>query len=161
MNRMWPFALVGLVCLCVGVGLDEARHSLLKRRPDPKEKAKNTEELFQYRLRCKGAADDYVNANSDENSTLFLERVDFSPSRHSCIAAFTRWTTGRRKLRRCNCLIEIHNYEAVDLLSGETLSSGTCFENDPDSSLFCGNGRDLQLGEERSKALESALTSQE
>jgi len=159
MRSIWPFALVALVCLVVGAGVNEARHSLLNRKSEARDQS--TSELFQHRLRCKSVADDYSKANSDGSSTLFLERVDYSPSRHSCIAAFTRYTTGKRKLQRCNCSIEIHDYEAVDLLSGETLSSGECFENDPDSSLFCGNGRDMRLIEERGKTLESALASKE
>jgi len=159
MKKLWLFVIVALVGICVGAAIDEALHAARNRKSQAKDRDSN--ELFQHRLRCKAVADDYARANSDDSSTLFLERVDFSPSRHSCIASFTRWTTGKRKLQRCNCFVEIHDYEAVDLLSGETLSSGECVENDPDSTLFCGNGRDMRLDAERSKALESALVSKE
>jgi hypothetical protein len=144
MRRLWPFALVALVGLCLGVALDEARHMALNR---------NNVEVFQQRLRCKSVADDYVKKNSDDNSTLFLERVGFSPSRRSCVAAFTRWTTAKRG--------EIHDYETIDILSGETLFSDGCIENDPESTTFCGNGRDMQLWKERENVLETALSSKE
>ena len=159
MKRMWPFVLVGLVCLVVGAGLNETRHSLLKRKSEVKDR--DTHELFQHRLRCKSVADDYIKADSDDSSTLFPDRVDYSSSRHSCIATFIRYTTGKRKVQHCNCFIETHDYETVDLLSGETLFSDFCEENDSESRWFCGNGRDMKLNEERGKALESALTSKE
>jgi hypothetical protein len=157
MKRVWLMVLVAVVGICVGAATDEALHTLRNRKFLATDRSGN--DLFQHRLRCKTAADEYLKANSEDSSTLFLERVVFSPSRHSCIAAFTRWTTGKRKLQRCNCFVEIHNYETVDLLSGENLYSGECIENDPESTLFCGNGRDMRLSEERSNALASALVS--
>jgi hypothetical protein len=114
---------------------------------------RSNDEVFQQRLRCKSVADDYLKKNSGDESTLFLERVDFSPSRHSCVAAFTRWTTGKKG--------EIHDYETVDILSGEILFIKGCIENNPKVTTFCGNGRDVQLNQERDKALETALSSKD
>ena len=151
--------LVAVVGVGLGAAIDETLHSV--RNQKLAAGTLDSTELFQHRLRCKNIADDYIRANSDESSTLFLERVDFSLSRQSCIAAFTRLTTGKRKVQRCNCFVEVHDYETVDLLSGETLYGGECLENDPESSLFCGNGRDMRLSEERGKALDSALVSKE
>lgn len=159
MKRLWLMMLVAVIGICGGVAVDEGLHAVRNRKSQPKDR--DSSELFQHRLRCKTVADDYAKQNSDDSSALLLERVDFSPSRRSCIASFTRWTTGKQKLQRCNCFVEIHDYEAVDLLSGETLYSGQCVENDPDARTFCGNGRDMKLGQERSDALESALASKE
>jgi hypothetical protein len=159
MKSLWRFALVALLSLCIGAGLNEALHAVRNRRS--KSKSPEGGELFQHRLRCKTVADDYIRANSDDSSALFLERVDYSPSRHSCIAALIRWTTGKRKVQTCNCFVEIHDYQTVDLLSGESLYSGECLENDPQSTLFCGGGRDMRLNEERGKALDSSLASNE
>jgi hypothetical protein len=159
MKKLWLFALVALAGICVGAAIDEGLRTVRNRKPPAKDP--DNSELFQHRLRCRSVADDYIKANSDDSSSLFLERVDFSQSRHSCVATFIRWTTGKRKLERCNCFVEIHDYEAVDLLSGETLFSGSCVENEPDSHIFCGNGRDMRLDKERGKALESALSSKE
>ena len=139
--------------------MDEALQAVRDRKS--KAPDRDSGQLFQHRLRCKTVADDYIRANSDDSGTLFLERVDFSPNRHSCIATFIRLGTGKRKVQSCNCFVEIHGYETVYLLSGETLYSDECFENDPESTLFCGNGRDMRLNEERGKALDSALASKE
>ncbi|HXJ89128.1 MAG TPA: hypothetical protein VMS18_20085 [Candidatus Binatia bacterium] len=159
MKKLWLLVIVALVGISVGAAIDEALHAARNRKRQAK--VRDSNELFQHRLRCKAVADDYAKQNSDDSGTLILERVDFSPSRNSCIAAFTRWTTGKLKLQRCNCLIEIHDYLTVDLLSGETLYSDDCVENDPESKTFCGNGRDMRLGQERGDALEAALVSKE
>ena len=151
--------LVAVIGIGVGAAIDEGLHMVRNRKSLPNDR--DNSGLFQHRVHCKTVADDYIRQNSDDSSTLFLERVDFSPRRHSCIAALIRWTTGKRKLQRCNCFVEIHDYETVDLLSGETLYSGDCIENDPESRTFCGNGRDMRLDQERSDALEAALTSKE
>ncbi len=103
------------------------------------------------RLQCKHLADDYLQRNSDENTSVLLDRVEFSPARHSCIAAVTRGKSGNR--------ITLYEYEAVDLLTAETLFSGECNGNDANSRIFCGNGRDVQLLDKRDKALEAALKS--
>jgi hypothetical protein len=151
MKQTWKFVVVVLFALCIGAGLDETLHVI--RDQKTKVEDRSSHETFQQRLQCKSLADDYAKKNSENNSTLFLERVDFSPSRRSCVAAFTRWTTGKRG--------ELHDYETIDIVSGETLFSAVCIENDPKATTFCGNGRDLRLDQERKKALEDALAKSE
>lgn len=51
--------------------------------------------------------------------------------------------------------------KTIDIVSGEILFTGVCIENDPKATNFCGNGRDMQLGQERKKALEDALSKSE
>jgi len=150
-KQLWKLLLVVLAALCVGAALDETLHVIRDRKA--KAADRDNDEVFQQRLQCKHLADDYVRKNSDDNSTLFLERVDFSLSRRSCVAAFTRWTTAKRG--------EIHDYETIDIVSGETLFTAGCIENDPKATNFCGNGRDMQLSQERKKALEDALAKSE
>jgi len=81
-----------------------------------------------------------------------LEKVEFSPARRSCVAAFTRITSGKRG--------DIWSYETIDILTGEALFSDDCLENDERSTIFCGNGRDVQLRARRDKALKEALSNQ-
>jgi hypothetical protein len=149
MRPFWKFVLVLLVGLCVGAGLDETLHVLRYRKANAATQVSN--ETFQRRLQCKHLADDYVTKNSDDHTSLLLDRVDFSPSRHSCIVALSRTSSGHG--------ITLYGYETVDILSAETLFSGECNENDPNSRIFCGNGRDMQLMEKRDKTLEAALKS--
>jgi hypothetical protein len=96
-----------LLSLCVGAALDEALHMARNRKSEARDRDSN--ELFQRRLRCKSEADAYARRSSEDNSTFMLvEKVEFSPARHSCIGAFARAMSGRRG----------------------TLYSGECAEND-------------------------------
>src|SRR5437868_15496676 len=143
MKRLWHFALVALLGLCAGVALDEAWHAF-RDRADA--------EVFQHRLRCRTLADAYTKNNSDEYTTLDLERIDFSPNRHSCVAAISRAMSDRRGN------VWSYGYETVDIITGETLFSGSCIENNAQASTFCGNGRNMKLREKRDKELETALS---
>lgn len=147
--KQWKFTLVVLVSLSVGAGLDEALHVTRDRKARTANQVSN--EAFRQRLECKRLADDYVQNNSDDHTRLLLDRVDFSPSRHSCIVALSRTSSGHG--------ITLYGYDTVDILTAETLFSGECNENDPNSRIFCGNGRDMQLIERRDKTLEAALKS--
>src|SRR5580700_6812145 len=104
-KKAWLFTLALLAGVCVGAGSDEAFHAVRNRRS--KAGDQDSEEVFQRRLRCKTAADDYVRRSSDENSTLVLEKVDFGPARRSCVGSFTRITAGKRA--------EIWSYETIDI----------------------------------------------
>jgi hypothetical protein len=147
MNKLWQFVLVALLSLCVGAALDEALHVIRNRKSEARDRDSN--ELFQRRLRCKSEADVYARKSSEDNSTLMLEKVEFSPARRSCIGAFTRAISGKTGT--------LYSYEAIDILTGETLYSGDCAENDATSRIFCGNGRNMELIEKRDKTLEAAL----
>lgn len=140
MKRPWQFALVAVASLSIGAALDEVRHRI---------RDQHSAEIFEQRVRCRSLADEYAKKNSDNNNTFFVDHVDFSPSRHSCIAATlnargepgdTFWT-----------------YQTVDIITGERLFTGECSDNDK-SSIFCGNGRNVQLGEKRDKAMETTLS---
>jgi len=148
MKKLWQMVLIALVGICVGAALDEAVHVVRNRQSQAIDRDSN--ELFQRRVRCKSLADDFVKKSSDESTNLLLERVEYSPARHSCIGAFTR-VHGRRGT--------LYSFEAIDILTGETLYSGECTrENDANSRFSCGNGRDVQLIEKRDETLESALS---
>jgi hypothetical protein len=143
MKRVLLIALFGI---CAGAALDEAMHVVWNRKSQARERGGN--ELFQQRLRCKSEADDYARKSSESNNTLALERVEYSPVRRSCVASFTRITSGKR--------LELWSYETIDILTGETLFSDGCVENDPSDRRFCGNGRDMKLRKGRDDALEAA-----
>lgn len=147
-TRLWRLVIVAIVALCAGAALDEGFHALRNGRA----KSMVSAEAFQRRLRCKSLADQYVKQSSDDNSTMFVDRVEISPARNSCIAAVSRAEHGQRGT--------LWSYETVDILTGETLFTGLCNQNDQRSPLFCGNGRDTQLMDKRDKALEAALSKQ-
>jgi hypothetical protein len=148
MNKLWLLVLVAVVGIGAGFAIDEALHASRNRQSQAKERAGN--ELFQRRLRCKSEADDYAKKSSESNSELMVEKVEFSPARHSCVASFTRITSGKR--------LEIWSYETIDVLTGETLYSEQCIENDPNDKRFCGNGRDREITNGRDDALAAALS---
>jgi hypothetical protein len=151
MKRLWPFVLVALISLCLGAALDEAMRTVRNRQSRARDR--DGDEVFQQRVRCKSLADDFVKKSSDDSTTLFLERVEFSSARHSCIGAFMRVLAGKRGT--------VYSYEAIDILTGEALYSGTCVGNDANSRIFCGNGRDMELTGERNKTFADALSSKE
>jgi hypothetical protein len=109
---------------------------------------KHRHEVFDERLRCKSLADAYIKANSDEHSYLMLERVDFSPSRNSCIATS----------RGTNLQDGDERYFVVDVISGERLFNRGC-SGDETSKSYCGNGRNGALKDERDKTFERAVGS--
>jgi hypothetical protein len=150
MKRFWQFALVAAIALGAGAALDEGLHAVRNRKTPSADLGSN--ELFQRRLRCKTEADEYARKASEDNSSLMLEKVEFSPARRSCVAEFTRIISGKRG--------DIWSYETIDILTGETLFSDDCMENDTRSTIFCGNGRNMQLRKSRDRALNEALSNQ-
>ena len=93
---------------------------------------------FEQKLRCKQLAESYVRSNSNDMSTVYLERSGFSIHRNSCVAATSKVF-----------MSDSWDYEVVDVISGDTLHSGNCFSNKTSDSLWCGNGRNMQLLGER------------
>jgi hypothetical protein len=148
MKTLWLLMLGAVVGICAGFAIDEALHSARNRQSQAKEQ--DGKELFQRRLRCKSEADDYAKKSSESNSGLMVERVEFSSARHSCVASFTRITSGKR--------FETWSYETIDILTGEALYSEECIENDPNSKRFCGNGRDMDIRKGRDDALAAAMS---
>lgn len=124
-KKRWGPILVALVGLCVGTGLDEALR--LARNRNLKTRHQDISEAFQRRVRCREFANDFVKKSSDDNTALFLERIDFSPARDSCIAAVSRAISGKRGT--------LWSYETIDILTDETLLSGGC-NDDANSRIF-------------------------
>jgi hypothetical protein len=150
MKRFGQFALVALIGIGVGAALDETWHAVRNPKAQAQAQEPNSNELFQRRLRCKSEADDYARKSSESNSSLVVDKVEYSPSRHSCIASFTRITSGAGT--------ELWSFETIDILTSETLFSEECVENDPNDKRFCGNGRDMVLRKGREDALAAALS---
>jgi hypothetical protein len=148
MKRFWQLLLVALLGISVGAAFDETLHTIRNRKAQ--DASRDGNELFQRRLRCKREADDFARKASESNSSLVPEKVEYSPSRHSCIASFTRITSGKR--------MELWSFETIDILTGESLFSDDCVENDPSNKRFCGNGRDMNLRKGRDDALEATLS---
>jgi hypothetical protein len=102
----------------------------------------NRREIFDQRLKCKKLAEDYVKANSDNYTSVFLDRADFSTSRNSCIASTNEHSGGA----------QFTTYKLVDVVTGELLPTDFCDNHDSQSTSFCGNGRDMKLRRERDEA---------
>lgn len=124
MSRKMIFpAAVALLGLLVGGGAVECAHRSYDQR---------SKEMFARRERCKSLADQYVRQNTTSDTTLFLQRADYSASSNSCFAAAERFTNYRTA--------SYQEWELVDLLSGEVTSIGSCSEQ-----RDCGNGRDIHF----------------
>ncbi len=141
MKKLWSFVLVALVSLCVGAGLDEVVH---------KTRDRDNAETFEQRLRCRSLADAYEKKESDAAANVFVDKVDFSRAKRSCIATVTR-ASG-------NAQGTVWFFQTLDLVTGDSLYSEWCSENNPDSHYSCGNGRNIDLRRNRDKALEAALS---
>lgn len=148
MSKAWQLVIIGLVGLVLGAALDEGLHALRNRKP--RFRNQDSSQLFQQRLRCKSEAEEYEKKFSDSNTSTSSDKIEFSPARHSCVGEFTRISSGHGT--------EVWVYETVDILTGESLFSGTCVENNPKSNIFCGNGRDMKLRDGQDKALNEALS---
>lgn len=137
MNRTIRAALLIIIGMLIGAGGSEGFHILLGSR---------RQNAFQQKLRCKELAESYVRSNSNDMSTVYLERSGFSTHRNSCVAAISKVF-----------ISDSWDYEVVDVISGDTLYSGNCFRNRTSDSLWCGNGRDVQLSGERDKAFNEVV----
>ena len=120
----------------VGVGGTETFHIIRDR---------HRRDFFEQRIRCKQLAEDYVKKNSDDYTTVFLDRTDFSVRRNSCVAATS---TARRGL---------WNYDVIDVATGDNLYGDYCQDDHPTSKTWCGNGRNISLGDKRDKAFDEAV----
>lgn len=88
---------------------------------------RSSRELFGQRLRCKALADKYVKGHSDR---IVLNRVEFSPSRGSCIAStFGQLGLDAAAEKRLGLKASAdytYEFKVVDVLTGEDLMSRTC-----------------------------------
>lgn len=107
----------------------------------------NRREIFEQRLKCKNLAEDYVKANSDNYTSVFLDRADFSTSRNSCIASTNEYSGSA----------QFTTYQVVDVVTGELLSTDFCDNHDSQSTSFCGNGRNMKLRRERDEAFDKVV----
>ena len=126
MRRLTTLTLIGGIL--VGAAVSEGFHLL---------RGRHQRESFQRRVQCRNLAKIYAASNSDDNTSVLLDRVDFSSARNSCVvslseASFSLW-----------------HYEVVDIVTGDRLYLGTCNGKDPTSADFCGGGRDVHLMEQR------------
>lgn len=137
MNRTIRTVLLLIFGMVIGAGGSEGFHIL---------RDSHLQNAFQQKLRCKQLAESYVKSNSDGTTTVYLERSGFSTHRNSCVAATSRIF-----------MSDSWDYEVVDVITGDTLYSGNCFRNKTSDSLWCGNGRDVQLLEERNKAFDEVV----
>ena len=105
-------------------------------------------EFFEQRLRCKKLSEDYVKANSDDYTSMSIDRADFSASRNSCVASTleSRGKDGR-----------FLGYKVADVITGELLFTDDCDDHDPQSRSFCGNGRDVRLLQKRDAEFDKAV----
>ncbi len=123
--------------IAVGAGSTEVTHVIRERHQGAP---------FERRLRCRNLAEAYAKKKSNELTTIFLHRSDFSRSRNSCVAAISSASGS------------LWNYEVVDILTGETLFSDQCFEKGTESDpAWCGNGRDIKLQRETDRAFEKIV----
>jgi hypothetical protein len=130
MRRATKVASLLVLGIVIGAGGSETLHVIRDRYRT---------EFLEQRLRCKGLADAYVAKNSDEMTSIFLDRSDFSTRRNSCVAAVTRVS------------LQTTHYEVVDILTSETLFFGKCSDREDSKSFWCGNGRNDKLMDERDK----------
>jgi hypothetical protein len=112
---------------------------------------RNYQGIFERRLRCRAAAEDYARKITAGDTIMTVERVDFSPSRESCIAS-------TEEVRGFGTPHTYQVYRVIDLLSGESLFQDACNNNEPNARDSCGNGRDASIEQERNKGFDSALT---
>jgi hypothetical protein len=120
--------------LIIGAGSVEAFHSIHDRQKH---------ELFEQKLRCKTLGETYAKKASDEYTSVFLDRVDFSKTRNSCVASVLNTSAGR-----------FMTYQVVDVVTGDLLSTGSCDDKDSQSRSFCGKGKDISLIQERDAAFD-------
>lgn len=129
MNRkLWLCAAVGALVGAAGV---QIAHIISDR---------DGRELFGQRLRCKTLADKYVKEKVSPYYLVVVDRIEFSRSRSSCIAA-THEQFGPVQKSSSDW-----TYKVVDLLSDEDINM-----------MFCsGNDDCIQRRQERDQAFEKA-----
>lgn len=116
-------------------------HSYFKLKPAARPSALSSQELLKERVRCKGLADTFVKSRSNADTTMFLEMVDYSPSRASCIAAVHSATSAGK------VAIDVMDYEVIDVLTNESLYWDSCRYSKGD----CGGGKDMAFVKERDR----------
>ena len=65
---------------------------------------------------------------------MFLDRSDFSETRNSCVSSISKTSGGR-----------FRDYQVIDVVTGELVSTDSCDGKDSQSSSFCGNGKQPSL----------------
>jgi hypothetical protein len=115
-------AITALLGLMIGGGSVEYLH----RHHDHLAK-----EAFAQRARCMALADQYIRNNTDNDTILRLEKVDFSEASNTCFAA----------IRSSTALgaMDEDGWELVDLLTGEVTDVGSCIRQ-----RDCGEGRNIR-----------------
>jgi hypothetical protein len=127
---------VFVVGILIGAGIIESFHVVRGRL---------RREFFEQRIRCKNLAEIYAKTNSDDHTSLFVDRTDFSTARNSCVASISKATSG------------FWTYQVVDVITGEPLFTGFCDGKDSQSSSFCGGGRDINLMHKRDSEFDEVV----
>ncbi len=136
-SRHLTAVLALLVGILIGAGSTEVVHAIRRRHQGPS---------FESRVRCRDLAEAYSKRESNELTTIFLHRSDFSRARESCVAAISS-VDG-----------PFWNYEVVDVLTGEALFSDQCSEKGTKSDrMWCGNGRNVELRQEADRAFDKVV----
>ena len=129
------------VGVLIGAGLVQTIHSLHRQT----QKA-----TFETRLCCKNLAAAYAKSLRDSGETV-IERVEFSPIRNSCLAS-TFTLAGKHH--------EVEKFGLVDVVSDEKIFEATCNSVDPNANIFCGNGMDTTIRNQRDLAFQNAIESE-
>jgi len=123
-------AIVFVVGILVGAATIERFHAVRDH---------HRQQFFEQRLRCKSLAEVYAKTNSDDHTSVFVDRTDFSRARNSCVASISISKATSR----------FWTYQVVDVITGELLFTDSCDEKDSQSPSFCGGGRDINLMHKR------------
>ena len=107
-----------------------------------------SKEAFAQRSRCVALAHQYIRNNSDNDTNLYLDKVDFSQTSNTCIAAIHSYTSYGASTEQ--------SWELVDLLTAEVTPIGSCNEQ-----RDCGHGRDIDYLDRLNSAFKRAVDGSE
>ena len=100
-------------------------------------------EVFAQRVRCEGLAQAHAKSVSTDSTSAFIERVDFSVPRNTCLAAVDTYREGHSGLTYVS--------EVLDLLTKEVLFTDFCFGDN------CGGGHNSAITAKRDEAFATLL----
>lgn len=127
-------ALTALLGLLVGGTSVECAHRYHDR---------SSKEAFAQRMRCRTLADKYVRSNSNEDVSVTLQKVDYSPASNTCFAGFETWIS--------SSLGNEVSWDLVNLLTGEETPIGIC------NLSQCGEGPNIHYEDRLDVAFKNAI----
>ncbi len=93
--------------------------------------------LFSRKLRCQAIARDFIQKRSDQVFSAFLDRVDYSAARRSCIAEETDTISEPGST--------LWAFNLMDVVTGEQLFSAACTTMTGDCSSKASAARDQEF----------------